>query len=285
MNPISYSLDRLIKFGIPKAILNITFVSRFMTPNESNLYTLSSKIREEIVSGRVMVDMNLVHGTLMDIPLNQCERLRGDYYTSIWRVPKSLTQGKEIISVSEVTTAAGTVATMDNVQGSNLSSNIPAMYASTAVGYNGSGAVVSTQQQIVNSVLPVPVVSNALCYLIGDNTILIKDSTLSPASMYLRVYVENDTNLNHIQAPYYPTVYELILNATRSYIYNNTVIEQDNAYIASGGELNRLKEIIDSYSDAEETYTELLEEWYQSALLNDPESQRRFYQSTVSGGN
>ena len=28
MNPVTYSIERLIKFGIPKPILNMTFLSR-----------------------------------------------------------------------------------------------------------------------------------------------------------------------------------------------------------------------------------------------------------------
>ena len=51
----------------------------------------------------------------------------------------------------------------------------------------------------------------------------------------------------------------------------------------SGGELNKFKEIVDSYSDMEEIYAEKLEEWYKTALLNDPEGSRQHYQM-ISGG-
>jgi hypothetical protein len=52
----------------------------------------------------------------------------------------------------------------------------------------------------------------------------------------------------------------------------------------SGGEMNKFKEIVDSYSDMEELYAEKLEAWYKSALLNDPMSFQAHYQLATGGG-
>lgn len=105
-----------------------------------------------------------------------------------------------------------------------------------------------------------------------------------PATMQLRVCVEQDSNLSNIQPPYFQAFHKLALAAVKAHIYNKLIIDQDTAFINSGGEMNKMRDIIDSYSDAEEQYDELLETWFQSQLLNDPESQRRHYQIYTGGG-
>lgn len=279
MNPITYAIDRIIKFGIPKPILGMMFLSRYAREYYT-LDTLESKIREEIIDQRIIVDCNLVHGVNMTIPLAKCEKLTGNYYSSTWRVPKELTQGKRIVSVLEVTAASGTVITAD----ASMSATSTGMYTATMANYTTMGAVMGAARQMQRSVMPIQMVSNALVYLVGDNTIMIKDSVIIPATMMLRVIVENDENMNHIQPAYYLTFYEIVLSATKSYIYNNLVLEQDNVFIMSGGELNKFKDIVDNYADAEQLYTEQIESWYKSMILNDPESQRQHYQMTSGGG-
>lgn len=278
MNPVTYSIERLMQAGIPKPILNMTFLSR-LARDHYTLDTLQSRIREEVIEPRIFVDCNLVHGTQMDIPLAKCEKIMGNYYTATYRIPKTLTQGKRVTSVLEVTSAAGSLITAD----AGMNTSAAGLYTSAMTGYSTVGAVGAAARQMQRSVMPIQVVSNAICYLVGDNTVLIKDSVMVPATMMLRVLVENDENFNHIQPAWYPTFYELVTIAVKAYIYNNLTIEQDNVFIMSGGELNKFKEIVDSYSEMEQIYAEKLEEWYATALLNDPESSRQHYQM-ISGG-
>jgi len=278
MNPITYAVDRIINSGIPKPILNLMFLSRYAR-DYYTLDTLQSKIREEVIDKRVMVDCNLVHGTDMTIPLVKCEKLTGNYYSAVFRVPKELTQGKRIVSVIDLTAASGTVITAD----ASMTATSSGMYTATMANYSTMGAVMGAARQMQRSVMPIQVVANALVYLVGDNTVLIKDSVIIPSTQMLRVVVENDENMNHIQPAYYPTFYDLVLTAVKAYIYNNLVVEQDNVFIMSGGEMNKFKEIVDSYSDMEELYTEKLEAWYKSALLNDPESFKQHYQMSTGG--
>lgn len=277
MNPITYSLDRIINFGIPKAILNMTFLSRHMV-DRYTLDTLESQIRTKVIDARVLVDLNIVHGTMMTIPLAACKRMDGDFYTGTYYIPKELTAGKKVISVYEVTSAAGMITT------SASANNSQGIYASTFTGYAKTGALFGAMNQLSKSVEPIPLVSNALVYLIGENTVHIKETVIVPATMHLRLFVENDENLNHIQVPYYTVFHELIEVAIQSYIYNNLILEQDNVFINSGGELNKFRDIVESYSDAEQLYREKLEEAHKSMALNDPESQRRHYQFRVGGG-
>lgn len=280
MNAITYAIDRIIKYAIPKPILNMTFVSRYYHDYQT-LDTLESRIREEIIDGRVAVDLNLLHATEMTIPLARCTRLdTTSYYTTIWRVPKELTQGKRITSPLELTAASGSTITANASQG-GVSGGL---YTPNLTAFSNTGAGIGAARQMMNSVTPIPSTSNALLYMVGDNTILIKDAVIVPSTMVLRVNVENDENLSHITPPYFPTFYELVTAAAKAYIFNNLIIEQDNVFILSGGELNRFKEVVEGYADAEEIYSEKLEAWYQSGLLMDGESQRRFYQMISGGG-
>lgn len=277
-NPINYSLNQLTRFGIPKAILDIAFLSRF-SANYRNLGSLHDRIREEVINPRIIVDCNLLHGTEVTIPLAQCEKLSWTYYETVYRVPMELTGGRKIISPLELTAASGAVMTSDG----SMSATTAGLYSSNMAAFSGMGANVSAARQMVNSVMPIPNVSNALLYLLGDNTILIKDAVIVPATMHLRLVLENDSNFNHIQPAWYRDFYDLVLVAVQAYIYNLIVIEQDSAFIASGGELNRVRDIVESYADAEQRYKEQLDFWYKCALLNDPEGSRGHYQ-IHSGG-
>lgn len=277
-NPIIYSLNYLTKFGIPKAILNIAFLSRFAN-NFHGLGSLHDRIREEIINPRIIVDCNLLHGTEVTIPLAKCEKLVWNYYETVYRIPMELTAGRKVISPLELTAASGAVMASDGA----MSATTAGMYSNNMAAFNGMGANVAAARQTMNSVMPIQNVSNALLYLLGDNTILIKDAVIVPATMHLRVILENDSQFNHILPAWYDEFYLLVLYATQSYIYNQIVVEQDSAFIASGGELNRVRDIIESYSDAEEKYREQKDVWYKCALLNDPESSRQHYQMHTGG--
>lgn len=273
MNPITYSLERIKKFGIPKQLLNLAFMSR-LANEYYTLDTLESRIREEVINPRVLTDCNLVHGTLMNVPLARCERLDGDYYQSTWYVPKDLTQGKKITSVLHVTSASGTITTNSPVTTTSSSGT----FVTTMTGYYQMGGVFSAMNQAVNSVSPVQVVSNALTYLVGENTVLIKDTVIIPATMHLRIMVENDENFNHIPPSMYPDFHKFITLAVKAYIYNTLIIESDSVFINSGGQMNKMQEILESYADAEELYNEMLDPIIKSLHLADPEMQRRHYQ-------
>ena len=278
MNPITYSLERMIEFDIPKPILNMAFISRLMVERYT-LDTLESRIREKVIEKRVLVDCNLQHGTLMNIPLAQCEKIEGDFYQAVYRIPKSLTQGKRITTCLHLTQATGLIT----ANSANGMSNSTGLFAAAYINNNRTGGIFSANMQGAASVAPVEVVSNALTYLIGENTILVKDTYIVPSTQQFRVMVENDENFNHIQPQWYTTFHELCLEAVKVYIFNNLVLEQDNVFINSGGELARFKDIVDSYEDSREMYKELLEAWVKAAYLNDNIASTRHYQLSVGG--
>ena len=283
MNPITYAIERIIEFDIPRPMLLMAFNSRLVN-NQRNHYTLESQIRKLVIEARVLKDCNLQHGTMIHVPLKDCELLEWDYYTSTYRIPKSLTQGKRITCVLHVTNTNGAI--MPTAMGG--SSAAPSMgsglYSATASSVNSMGALTNAHMQLAASVSPVQVVSNALTYLVGENTVLVKDIVVMPNTMFFRVMVENDENFNHVLPQWYTTFHELALEAVKMYMYNNLILEQDNVFIHSGGELNTFKSILEEFRESRDLYKELLQAWTKSAILMDPEGSRREYQFAVSGG-
>lgn len=282
MNAVSYAIQRIMK-QVPRSILEAAFISR-LAVEEFTLDTLESRIYEEVFSERVSIDCNLTHTKQITIPLIDCERVTGGYYTATYRVPSHLTQGKKIVSVLHLTAAAGTFATASSqsMNASNVGSG--GMYTSAVAMFNQTGGVFQAMSQAVNSVSPIQIVSNAMTYIVGYNTILIRDTVINPATMHLRVNIENDENMNNIGTPYYPRFFKLMLLATKMYIFNKLILEQDSVFIHSGGELNRFRDEVEKYADAEEQYEEFLPHWMKSALLNDNYGFSRHYSLRTGGG-
>lgn len=279
MNPITYAIERIIDTDIPRPILNMMYLSRLKV-DRYNFATLEEQIYQHVIQKRVIKDCNLQHGTHIWVPLANCRRIEGDIYSATYQIPLSETQGKKVTSVTHLTQATGIVAASTPTVGNNSSS----VWSANFVDNGRLGGLMSAEMQVVNSVSPIPMVSNALVYLVGENTVHIRETVISPMTMQLRVIVENDENFNHILPQWYMTFHELCLEAVKMHIYNNLVLEQDNVFIHSGGELNKFKDIVDSFEDAKDVYKELIEEWYGAALLNDPEGSRRWYQMHSGGG-
>jgi hypothetical protein len=63
---------------------------------------------------------------------------------------------------------------------------------------------------------------------------------------------------------------QLVILATKAYVYNNLVIPMDRGVIMNGVANNKMQEIIDSYSDANVQYDEYYQEnWGKVTFMND----------------
>ena len=67
-------------------------------------------------------------------------------------------------------------------------------------------------------------------------------------------YDKDFTNLNNSSLE---TFEELCLEATKAWIYNQTIITLDRGYVEAGYEIGELKRTIDTYSDSRQRYREL----------------------------
>ena len=265
MGPLSKCIDE-VKFRIPRAILEAVFIKRAqhwrLTPA-----SLDEHILNEVVRPRVLVDCNLVGGTEVFIPLDGVPLERGNDYTTVYRIPKDKTQGRSIMSVLNITFSDPTKVSSYGV----------------AAGAHNS-IMMQAGQAVMDAMGSMPVTSTAYVQLIGENVVMVRDTVVLPANIYLRCLLENDENMSHLQLKSYRDFSKLVEYAVKAYIYNEYVIPMDMGELYGGQALGRFKEIIDSYADAEELYQDFLrDKWQKISLMNDRESYTRHIRLMMGG--
>ncbi len=265
MNAIQKAIDH-IRFVIPKQILETVFIQRDQALRQQPR-SIDHYILNEVIRPRVLVDCNLIGGaeifvSLMGIPVERINQ-----YTSVYRIPKERTGGRSIISVLNVTFSDPTAT-------SNYG---------TATGCQ-STELLTTGQAMIDAMGTIPITSTAQCQLVGENTVMVRDTVLLPANIYLRCLVANDSNMSHLQIRSYRAFYKLVEYAVKAYIYNEYVIPMDIGELYGGQNLGRFKEIVDSYADAEELYQTYLTEVMQKVFyMNDQETYNRFLKMIIGG--
>lgn len=265
MNAISYALT-VIKRKIPKEILEQTFLT-----NQNYVTTIpvsvDSRIKELVIRDIVLKDVNIIGGTHITVPLQglPMEPFEGD--AVVVRIPKDRTQGRSIITVHSV--ALGVASNMTAFNQANVGQG---------------GELASATQQMIAAISSIPYMSEAQCMLLSDNVVMIQGGAYLSGNTFLRCEVENDANLNNIKRRSYLTFGELCTLACKSYIYNNNAIPMDIGYIKGGANMGRMKDIIDSYDNAEEEYIEMLRtKWAKVNKLNDAETVEQLVRITAGG--
>jgi hypothetical protein len=214
-----------------------------------------------------MVDCNLVGGTEAIIDLDGLLFERTNDYTSVYRIPKDRTDGRSIQSVLNITFSDPTKVS---------SYGIAAGVQNTTMLQAGS-AVMDAMGQL-------PVTSTARVSLIGENVVMVRDTVVLPANIYLRCILENDDQLSNIQLKSYVHFSNLVTYAVKAFIYNEYIVEMDMGELHGGQQLGVFKSIIEGYADAEELYqTYLVEKWQKVALMNDIESWTRLLRTVLGG--
>lgn len=265
MNPIVKALDD-VKFRIPRQILNAVFVKpsgnwRQMMPN------LDEQIMLSVIRPRVLIDCNLVGGVEVYIPLESIPRERVNDYTSVYKIAKQHTQGRSILSALNITFSDPTKAS---------SYGLSAMH--------DSNHMLRTGQAMMDAMGTIPVTSTASVQLIGENIVMVRDTIVLPANIFLRCILANDENMNHIQPRSYPFFSKLVEYAVKAFIYNEYIIQLDMGELSGGQSLGVFKEIITGYADANELYeTYLRETWQAVAFCNDRETYTRFLRMLIGG--
>lgn len=268
MNAIAKAVSDLM-FKIPPPILKEVFTDKKYSWRNSPI-TIDEQITNAVINARVLVDCNLVGGTEINIPLDGLPVERVDNFTNVYNIPKSLTQGRSIMSVLSIGYATSSLVSMaGGLGGVNSCSVTPTLTAGMAM---------------MNSHSPIPVSSTAKVQLIAENTVMIKDISSSLGNSYLRCVLANDEQLSHIQMRSIPAFCKLVELATKSYIYNEMIIKIDQAQLSGGQELGKFKDVIELYADSEELYQDyLLKQWSSIAFMNDRESFTRLIKLQVGG--
>ena len=270
MNPITKALSD-ISYRIPREILIEVFAPKSYLWRDSPI-NYEEQIRNIVIRSRVMVDCDLVGGTEVLISLFGVPSytVASDRLVTVYNIPKDKTQGRTIISVLSLAYVNGASAAYMNTANSFDPCTVTDMAVAGGAMMNAMGS------------LPVP--SSAKIQLIGENTVMIKDTVTASGTGLLRCLLANDENFSHLQIrsiPYFTRLCEL---ATKAYIYNEYIVRLDMGELYAGQNLGRIKEIIESYADANEMYkTYLKESWTKVALMNDRESWTRHLRLIMGG--
>ena len=263
MSAIKYAINRVF-LEIPIEILQLALLKKADVYNVNT--TISQQIEDLIIAPIVLQDINITGGMSLSIPIDKCSinyyELNYTNYNSIISVPYSVTGNKKIMNALSVVCrySQGSMYNTTNNQLFNLLNN---KFQFDSKVDNG---VVFTNLE-----------------LIGPNTILLHDNVTSLANCFLNVLVENNKNLNNIQPAFYPYFAELVVLATKVYIYNKLVIELDKGAIYYGHEINKVGDIVNDYASALEDYkTYLKEKWMKLSFMNDNVSHSRFLKALVN---
>lgn len=268
MNAISYAVKH-IKWAIPKPILNV-ILNHDVPKGYQYLTSIDELIVSKIIRPKVMVDANIVGGVEDLIPLSGLNIIQDRYNASVVVIPPDRTMNRSIISVLGVASTAlsgvpgvshwaSGMGNFDGYQQDGLPGCIAPTYA-----VNQAGRIYDSHRGAESDL-------NVHTDLIGPNTVLIYGLQIyNSATLGLKVMLENDSNLNNIKPRSYVHFAELCLLATKSYLYNEYVIDMDRGELDGGMELGRFANIVDGYDTSFEDYhTYLTTAWARVAAWND----------------
>lgn len=270
MNAISKALDE-IKNVIPQEILEIAFNTQAITPYSSPV-SVDEKILNRVIRPRVLFDANMVGGQVMHVPIGDLVPEIFDNYTTVYHIPPERLMYRKIISVLSIAYMPyfGNYGPITSMAGNLTGSFNDLSVAGTRVG---------------NSYASIPNLSSAVCELVADNTVLIRETTKITTNYILKCMVENDENLNNISIRSYRAFSKLCVLAVKAYLYKSLVVKLDKAYLQFGQELSSIKNYIDGLSDAEEQYqTHLKEVWSKVAKLNNRSEYNKIITSMINPG-
>lgn len=262
MNILTKALDEC-KFTIPSEILNIVFMSE--DNNFTNeLISLDERILAKVIRPRVLIDMNLVGGEHIKIDLDGVPRIEIDRFSSIFSVPQGRIMNKTIMTVMSI----GFIKNGPYGGGS---------YSTNNIFRTGGSSLTSAGAKIADASTNIPNVSTATAELVGHNKIIIYDRLGVRGVYEVTCVVGNEENLNNIAYRSIPAFSKLVGFAVKSFIYNTMLIKLDKGYLYGGQDLSSIKEIIDSYSEAEENYNVFLNEtWRKIASMNQADRIKNF---------
>jgi hypothetical protein len=255
-----------IKFIIPREVLNEVFIQRFQeyraTPSN-----VDNEILAQVIRPRVLVDCDLIGGIEMYVPLNRVQQQIVGLYSYVYNIPKTLTNNRAITQVLEITFNDPT--TLGNY--GNNSTNQSSVMSQVAMGVGDAQG-------------SIPLTETADLQLIGDNVIYVRGMLTIPTNSYLRCKVANDSRMNHLPPGAYLGFAKACEYAVKSYIHKELVIKMGSGQLQAGQLLGPFKDVVDSFSDAEQNYEDYRKQTLQKLLfMSDRESYTRLNRFQFGG--
>jgi len=268
MNAIQYALNQ-VRHEIPNRILELVFSPQAIhgqaSPWMSSIgnESIDSAIRRLVIDDRVNVDCNLSGATQMAIDLSNVGFEQIDLFTRLFRIPFEQTGGHRITHLQSL--------------------HYLTFHGAFPHQHQYGSQMVSAMRDLYKAVASMPIVATADLRLIGDNTVVVRDSinNVSP-QMAITCMVANDENMNNLQPGSYMTYATLVVLAVKAYIFNNANIALDRGQLHAGMQLGSVKEMIDEYRDANQMYQEFYnEKWRITSFTNDRPRMHKHIRSMI----
>ncbi len=259
---------RRIYHSIPHEILNLAF-----KPEKHE--TLDHCIHEKVIHDRVLHDSNLVGGRAKQIVLKRdwvevadtpAPFIFGNSQTySIYRIPPEHRENRMLSSVIELRYP---YTMNDGMQ-------LPNAGIGAGFGMNTAGGLAcqALEAQTWAHAIPLPtpiLVSGHQVKLIPASV-----SQVQEIDWILTCRLNYDSEFTNLNNQAILPLVELTMCAVKAYIFNELVLKIDTAYIVGGQAMGRLKDIVDSYSDQNDRYLELLRQFNGASTVLDGELRRR----------
>lgn len=274
MDPVSVAIMRA-KAEIPRDILTQAFMPKRYDPARAQRYydnvspgNIDHLIKKQVVDGRVAIDVNLISGTELYLPLAFAHREFIDPWNIIYRFDYKETGGRSITAAHEV---------------------LYGLTQGVQIGTYGAFDTRASQflhvgRDILNAAGGTTPVGTAYVQLVGPNTILVNDINQVVGPGVLRCQLSNEPNFNNIKPHYYHAFGELIVLATKGFVYNTLVIDLDEGMLRAGQQLGRFREEVDKLADANQMYYEYLTtKWQKISNMNDVERYRKILKISLGG--
>lgn len=269
MNIIEFSINE-VEQRIPREVLNYAFLNVQHNGIFSPVNNIKTQIRNKVIHDRVLPILNIKGGEEVIINLTNVKtEVTADGNAYVWKVPKSLTKGRSIRSVLNVT--FGDV--MNNVAGSALN------------GQAFAGAQNIIESRIINGNGLPTISSTADIFVIADNVLYSNLPLNASTHTLLRCVLDFDPNLSGVNTKFATLFAKYIVLATKAYIHSSCIVKMDQGVLHIGKELGRIKDIIDGFDSADEEFIEMTDNVIGKVLiLADPLRRQRRYQMGVGGG-
>lgn len=275
---IKYALNQ-VRQRIPKQILDIVFkpttkygLSRLQYTNVS----VDSTIRNEVIEGRIRPDIDTygVQEELISLAGLHREIVPDNTFPSfVCHVPKERTGDRVITQAIAVTlTPIGFGMGYGNMSPGLNNTRCP------------TPIMLQTAQAIVDSNGSAPVNQTSEVSLIGENTIYVKNMGINQQNLSLRCLLASDSEFGNLKRPSWRKFGELVVWATKAYIYNNYIIELDQNELQGGSPIGAFRNIIEGYSDADTTYMEQRDEFMGKMLIFNDDHRMDRYTQRIFGG-
>lgn len=259
MDAIQMALQHLY-FNIPMELLINIF-----KPMLRNA-TLDECIRNDVIDGKVLNDVNLMGGAKTTIPLKAENAIycppptpyamvAGQY--SVYKIPPEDREYRNIVSVQGIRYPYNF----------NSYSGIPQPFTNGMYGATmGDLASAAINAQTFANVSPTP----APKLLQGDMVQLMPPQMVH-MDWVLECRLEWDRNFTSMDPTAIHSFIDLIYTAVRGYIYTQGIFEASRTFLSAGQELNVMKEMIEEGKQYIEQYPEKLKIFCGATLLSRDE--------------